>query len=55
MATVTASVPPIGYHGTPTTAGGNYAGVNYSGTFIPTLWASKLNRKFYTSTCLTDS
>ena len=54
MATVTASVPPIGYHGTPTTAGGNYAGVNYSGTFIPTLWASKLNRKFYTSTCLTE-
>lgn len=54
MATVTASVPPIGYHGTPTTAGGNYASVNYSGTFIPTLWASKLNRKFYTSTCLTE-
>ena len=36
MATVTASVPLVGYHGTPTTAGGNYAGVNYSGTFIPT-------------------
>ena len=54
MATVTASVPLVGYHGTPTTAGGNYAGVNYSGTFIPTLWASKLNRKFYTSTCLTE-
>lgn len=54
MATITASVPTIGYATTPTTAGGNYAGVNFSGTFIPTLWSSKLNRKFYLSTCLTE-
>lgn len=43
MATVTASAPLIG-------ASGSFAGVNYSGTFIPTLWASKLNRKFYLAT-----
>lgn len=43
MATVTASTPLVG-------VGGSFAGVNYSGTFIPTLWASKLNRKFYLTT-----
>jgi hypothetical protein len=43
MATVTASTPLVG-------VAGSYAGVNYSGTFIPTLWSSKLNRKFYLST-----
>lgn len=43
MATVTATTAPIGQTGA-------FAGVNYSGTFIPTLWSSKLNRKFYVST-----
>ena len=43
MATITASTPLTG-------VGGSFAGVNYSGTFIPTLWSSKLNRKFYLST-----
>jgi len=36
MATVTASTPLLG-------AGGAFAGLNASGTFIPTLWSSKLN------------
>ena len=43
MAAITPSVPLTG-------VGGSFAGVNYSGTFIPTLWASKLNRKFYLTT-----
>jgi hypothetical protein len=43
MATITASTPLTG-------VGGSFAGVNYSGTFIPTLWSSKLNRKFYLTT-----
>ncbi len=43
MATITTSTPLTG-------VGGSFAGVNYSGTFIPTLWASKLNRKFYMTT-----
>lgn len=48
MASITASTPLVGVGAG--TAGGSYAGVNYSGTFIPTLWASKLNRKFYLTT-----
>ena len=47
MATITAGVPLTG-------VGGSYAGVNYSGTFIPTLWSSKLNRKLYLTTVLGD-
>ena len=43
MSTVTSSTPLVG-------VGGSFAGVNYSGTFIPTLWSSKLNRKFYLTT-----
>ena len=43
MATITAGTPLVG-------VGGSFAGVNYSGTFIPSLWASKLNRKFYLTT-----
>lgn len=43
MATITASTPLVG-------ASGSFAGVNYSGTFIPSLWSSKLNRKFYLTT-----
>lgn len=45
MATITTTTPLTG-------VGGSFAGVNYSGTFIPTLWASKLNRKFYLTTVL---
>ena len=43
MASVTASTPLIG-------ATGTFAGVNVSGSFIPTLWSAKLNQKFYKST-----
>lgn len=43
MATITQSTPLIG-------VSGSFAGVNYSGSFIPSLWASKLNRKFYLTT-----
>ena len=43
MATITAGTPLVG-------VGGSFAGVNYSGTFIPSLWASKLNRKLYLTT-----
>lgn len=43
MANITATTPPTG-------VGGAFAGVNYSGSFIPTLWAAKLNRKFYLTT-----
>ena len=43
MANITATTPLTG-------VGGDFAGVNYSGSFIPTLWASKLNRKFYLTT-----
>lgn len=43
MSSVTPSTPLVG-------VGGSFAGVNYSGTFIPTLWSSKLNRKFYLTT-----
>ena len=43
MATITASTPLIG--GT-----GSYSALNASGTFIPTLWSSKLNQKFYMAT-----
>ena len=47
MATVTASTPLLG-------AGGAFAGLNASGTFIPTLWSSKLNAKFYTASTFAD-
>lgn len=40
MTTLTASEALIGQVG-------DFNGVNYSGTFIPTLWSSKLNAKFY--------
>lgn len=43
MSTVTASTPLIG-------ATGSFAGVNVSGSFIPTLWSAKLNQKFYKAT-----
>ena len=43
MANITATTPLTG-------VGGDFAGVNYSGSFIPTLWAAKLNRKFYLTT-----
>ena len=43
MASVTASTTLIG-------ATGAFAGVNVSGSFIPTLWSAKLNQKFYKST-----
>lgn len=43
MSTVTVSTPAVG-------VSGSFAGVNYSGTFIPALWTSKLNRKFYLTT-----
>jgi hypothetical protein len=43
MATITATTAPIGQTGA-------FNAVNYSGTFIPTLWSSKLNRKFYAAT-----
>ena len=36
MTTITTSTSPLG-------AAGALAGVNVSGTFIPTLWSSKLN------------
>ena len=49
MTTLTTTVPLIGVNASGT-AGGSNVGVNYSGTFIPTLWASKLNRKFYLAT-----
>ena len=45
MSTITASTPTIGVDPT-----GAFASTNYSGTFIPTLWSSKLNRKFYLTT-----
>jgi hypothetical protein len=43
MSTITAGTPLIG-------VGGSFAGVNYSGTFIPSLWSAKLNKKFYLTT-----
>lgn len=43
MTTITASEALIGQ-------AGEFNGVNYSGKFIPTLWSSKLNAKFYAST-----
>ena len=43
MASITTSTPLIG-------ATGAFAGVNVSGSFIPTLWSAKLNQKFYKST-----
>lgn len=43
MSTITTSEALIGQ-------AGDFNGVNYSGTFIPTLWSSKLNRKFYLTT-----
>lgn len=43
MATISASEALI-------TQEGAFNGVNYSGTFIPTLWSSKLQAKFYAAT-----
>lgn len=43
MATITPSEALIGQVG-------DFNGVNYSGTFIPTLWSAKLLDKFYAST-----
>lgn len=43
MATITNSTPLVGVTG-------SYAGINYSGTFIPTLWSGKFNAKFYATT-----
>ncbi len=43
MASITPSTPLVGVVGA-------YAGINYSGTFIPTLWSAKFNAKFYAST-----
>lgn len=40
MSSITASEALIGQVG-------DFNGVNYSGSFIPTLWSSKLNAKFY--------
>lgn len=40
MSSITASEALIGQ-------AGDFNGINYSGTFIPTLWSSKLNQKFY--------
>jgi hypothetical protein len=40
MATITPQVPLVGVTGA-------FAGRNYSGTFIPTVWSSRLNQKFY--------
>ena len=47
MATVTASEALIGQVG-------SFNNVTYSGTFIPTVWASKLNVKFYAATTFGD-
>ena len=33
---------------------GSFNGVNYSGTFIPTLWSSQLNFKFYKTTMFSE-
>lgn len=43
MAGITPSTPLVGVTGA-------YAGINYSGTFIPTLWSGKFNQKFYATT-----
>lgn len=51
MATITATEALIGQ------ADGGWGlwnGVNYSGTFIPSVWSSKLNVKFYASTTFGD-
>jgi hypothetical protein len=51
MSTITASEALIGQ------ADGGWGlwnGVNYSGTFIPSVWSSKLNVKFYASTTFGD-
>ena len=47
MSTITTSEALIGQAGA-------FSGVNYSGTFIPTLWSSKLNRKFYLTTVFSE-
>ena len=33
---------------------GDFNGVTYSGTFIPTLWSSQLNFKFYKTTMFSE-
>lgn len=47
MSTITASAALIGQTG-------SFTGVNHSGTFIPTLWSSKLAQKFYTATVFSE-
>ena len=47
MATITATPALIGQTGP-------FAGINFSGTFIPTLWSAKLNVKFYAATTFGD-
>ena len=47
MTTITTSTSPLG-------AGGAFAGVNVSGTFIPTLWSKKLLVQFYAQTMLSE-
>lgn len=47
MSTVTASEALIGQVN-------SFNNINYSGTFIPTVWSAKLNAKFYASTTFGD-
>jgi hypothetical protein len=47
MTTLTTSPALIGQTG-------SFAGKNFSGTFIPTIWSSKLNVKFYAATTFGD-
>ena len=58
MASITTGmVTPVG--GSYATVGGTYngaavTGAAFSGTFIPTLWSSKLNAKFYAASTFAD-
>ena len=47
MATITSSTDLLGQ-------GGSFSGQQVSGTFIPTLWSSQLNWKFYKTTMFND-
>jgi hypothetical protein len=47
MATISASEALITQADLSGVLGGLWNGKNYSGTFIPTVWSSKLNQKFY--------
>lgn len=49
MATISAAAPLIGVD-----AGSAFNGKNFSGTFIPTLWSSQLNLKFYKTTMFNE-